>query len=278
MKFELLHHADQKTIDEMYNTYTPVFILSTGRSGSKFIANLLDWAPNISAFHEPRPTLEYFSNYAYHHREQKEILSKMIDSARMESILEIFIKDKIYVESNQCVTFFAPAIAELFKKSKFVHITRHPGDFIRSAVRKGWHKNDSIWESGRIKTGDRNRWAGMDQIERLAWLWNSANRFIEDFKGAIEKKRTAFFKFEDLTSGADSVHELLHFIGGQNIPNDKIKELQGARVNELYIGINEPPNMKKVESFPHYNEWEQELKDKVKKHTLELVTLYKYKY
>ncbi|MCP5053537.1 MAG: hypothetical protein GY940_40600, partial [bacterium] len=127
MTFRIIHHVDQRSIDRMYNRYSPVFILSTGRSGSKFIAHLLNLSAAATAYHEPSPTLQYFSNHAYHHQTEEKTLANMIDAARMELVLEVFIKDNIYVESNQCLTFFAPALAGLFKKSKFVHLVRHPG-------------------------------------------------------------------------------------------------------------------------------------------------------
>lgn len=273
----MIHQVDQKTIAEMYNNYAPVFILSTGRAGSKFLPGLLNLSPNIAAYHEPSPTLEYFSNYAYHHRQEAATLTKMIDAARMESILEDYIKDKIYVESNQCLTFFAPALAQLFKKSRFVHIVRHPGDFVRSAVRKGWHKNDTIWESGRLKMADEKQWAEMDQIERLAWLWAATNQFIEDFKQTIEKERGAFFKLEDLSTHVGVVKELLRFIGGKEIPGDVIEKMQNTKVNELYIGPDEPANMKKIADFPIYNEWDDQLKEKLRKHTQALAFSYGYR-
>lgn len=277
MKFKMIHHVDQKTISEMYNEYAPVFILSTGRAGSKFLPELLNLSSPIAAYHEPRPTLEYFSHYAYRHQGETGILTQMIDAVRMESILEDYIKDKIYVESNQCLTFFAPVLAQLFKKSKFVHVVRHPGGFVRSAVRKGWHKNDTIWESGRLKMADEQQWAGMDQIERLSWLWNMTNRFIDDFKCTIPRERTAFFKLEDLSTDAGAVKELLRFIGGQEIPGTAVKKMQTTRVNELYIGPDEPPNMKKIANFPKYPEWNDELKEKLKSHTQALAESYGYR-
>jgi hypothetical protein len=263
INFKMIHHVDQKTIDEMYHAYSPVFVLSTGRSGSKLIVSLLNLSDNVTAHHEPRPTLEYFSDYAFHHQQEEKILSNMIDAARMESILEVFIKNRIYVESNQCLTFFAPVIAGLFKKSKFVHLVRHPGDFVRSAVRKGWHKNDSIWESGRVKMKDKNQWAQMDQIERLSWLWMTTNQFIEDFKTQVHKSRAFTLKFEDLVQKEKTVKKLLKFIGGYYIAPEIIKQTQRTKINELHIHPNEPPTMKKVVDFPLYNHWDVETKNKL---------------
>ena len=269
-KAKMIHHVDQKTIDEMYNEYSPVFILTTGRSGSKFITNLLNCASNVIAYHEPQPRLQYFSNYAFHHQ------GEMIDASRMELILEVLIKNKIYVESNQCLTFFAPVICKLFKKSRFVHVVRHTGDFVRSAVRKGWHKNDSIWESGRVKMADMDQWENMDQIERLSWLWMATNSFIESFKEQVDTHRIVTLKFENLIKSKNEVKKLLKFMGAVDINREKIKVVREKKINELFIHQNEPPGMKKVVDFPDYIEWNDEMKNKLKKYSEKIAKSYKY--
>jgi hypothetical protein len=273
----MIHHVDQHTIDYMYDEYRPVFILSTGRSGSKFLAQLLGLSANVSAFHEPQPTLQYFSDYAFHHQGEEEILTKIIDAARMESILEVFIKDKIYIESNQCLVFFAPVIARLFSKAKFVHVVRHPGDFVRSAVRKGWHKNDSIWEAGRVKMADSSRWNRLDHIEKLAWLWDTTNRYIDNFFQSLEPERKAFYRIEDLFQRIDSVNALLQFTGAERIAARQISHLQDNRVNEMVIHPNEPPNMKKVKHFPRCDDWDDGMKNKLKTIAANLAADYNYR-
>jgi len=275
--FRMIAHVDRATLAEMYREYSPVFILSTGRAGSRFLALLSDCTPNVTAFHEPRPTFQYFSDYAFHHQREEEILTNMIDAGRMESILEVFIKGNIYVESNQCLTFFAPVISKLYEKSKFVHVVRHPGDFVRSAIRKGWHKNDSIWEAGRVKAADRARWDKMDQIQRLSWVWETTNRFIHAFMNRLTPGRGLTKRFEDLVNDTGEIRELLAFMGAGSIETAKIKEMQAKRVNELHIHAGEPPNMKKVSDFPPYREWDEEMKDKLKAITRALAKQYNYK-
>ncbi len=262
-KFRMIHHVDQQTIDEMYHAYSPVFILSTGRAGSKFMAKLLALSPRITSFHEPRPTLQYFSNHAFHNQTEKSALSKMIDAARMESILDVFIKDKIYAESNQCLTFFAPVIAGLFRNSRFVHVWRHPGDFVRSAICKGWHKNDSIWESGRVQMPDQNQWAQLDHIEKLSWVWATTNAFLEDFKSRISPGRSLTLKLEDLLERREEIDRLMAFAGGEKLPEKEVEALRARRINELVIHPNEPPNMHKIPSFPAYSDWTGEMKKKL---------------
>lgn len=276
LPFKIIHHVDRAAIEEMYREYSPVFVLSTGRAGSKFMAALLDCAANVTAYHEPRPTLQYFSDYAYHHQDKKNILINMVDAARMEAILDVFIKNRIYVESNQCLTFFAPVTAELFRASKFVHVVRHPGDFVRSAVRKGWHKNDSIWEAGRVKMADTDRWAQLDHIEKLAWVWTATNLFIEEFKTSINSSRVLTLKIEDLSGDKHTRDELFQFVGAREIPLGKIEHLLDEGVNKFRIGPNEPPNIKKVRDFPAYPLWEEDWKTKLKTAAGTLAGRYRY--
>ena len=275
-KFKLIHHVDQSTITAMYAEYAPVFILSTGRSGSKFIVELLNLLPGVNALHEPRPTLQYFSNFAFLHQDQVETLTRMIDATRMEMILETYIQGKIFIESNQCLTFFAPAIAALFGNAKFVHLVRHPGDFVRSAVRKGWHRNDSIWESGRARMADEKCWQAMDQYQKLAWLWTISNGYLEDFKKNLGQRRVMTVRLEDLGQGREHVESVFAFIGSREIEWAQVEKIQETRINALEIYPDEPPNMRKVPDYPSYGDWPEAQKRRFRERVGSLATLYNY--
>ena len=169
------------------------------------------------------------------------------------------------MESNQCLTFFAPVLAKLFKKSKFVHLIRHPGDFVRSAIRKGWHRNDSIWESGRVRMKDHTQWSQMGQDERLARLWRVTNLYILNFKRKVKPERFITVKFEDLTANIEMAKKCILFCVSEEIDTDIILKAQNKKVNELHIHPYEPPNMKKDIEYLHFKEWDKTNKEKLKK-------------
>ena len=254
-KFRMIHHVDQATIDRMYGEYSPVFVLTTGRTGSRLLVEMVNLSVGLSAFHEPRPTLQYFSNFAYHHQNEGKLLRHMVAASRMESILDVMIRDRIYVESNQCLTFFAPALIDLFPNARFIHLVRHPGDFVRSAWRKGWHRNDSIWESGRVRMADEGAWEKMDLVEKLAWVWAATNGFIETFISGIGSERIFRIRMEDLIRYDEAGCKLAEFCGGGPPDPDEVARLRGLTVNSLKIGENEPPNMRKRTDFLHYQAW-----------------------
>lgn len=261
----------------MYNDYTPVFVLSTGRSGSLFIHNLFSQLRGVTSYHEAFPTLQYFSNFAYHSQDQVDVLEKMFQAVRMELILDAFNSNNIYVESNQCLTFFAPAIAKTFRKAKFIHLVRHPGAFVRSAIMKGWHRNDTIWESGRLKMQDQQQWDKLNIIEKLAWVWNATNEYIKRFAKSVEADRIMLVKLEDMSLNVEKIHQVISFTGIDNsaTPDNLIKTIT-SKPNKLVIHPNEPDNMRKIASYPLYDDWSVLDKDFLKKHTQSLASYYSY--
>jgi hypothetical protein len=262
-EFKMIHHVDQKTIAAMYEEYSPVFILSTGRSGSKFVVELLNLSPVASAFHEPRPALQYFSNFACGQQEQPEMLSRIIDAARMEMVLETYISGKVFIESNQCLTFFAPVLSGLFKNAKFVHLLRHPGDFVASAARKGWYSNDSIWESGRPKPASAAIWHGWTLVQKLGWLWDASNGFLRNFSRGLNDERVRTCRLEDLVADTDRAAGLFAFCGVPIPAKNVITDMQAKKINRLWVDPQEPSNMHKDPGFPAYGDWPVTMKNEL---------------
>jgi hypothetical protein len=258
--FTMIHHVDRATLSRMYEAYAPVFVLSTGRCGSKLVAELLNLSPRACALHEPRPTLQYFGHYAYRLRRQPEALAPLVDAARMEMVLQACIEERTYVESNQCLTFFAPALAAVFAGAKFVHLLRHPGDFAASAARKGWYVNDSIWEAGRPRPPEDGSWPSWNLVRKLGWLWNAGNGFLADFHDGAGRGRTHVCRLEDLVASVSAAQELFAFCGLDAPDAARITAMQATKVNPLWIGAAEPPTMRKDPAFPGYGSWSNEMR------------------
>jgi len=249
----------------MFNEYQPVFVLSTGRSGSLFIHNAMSSLEDMQSYHEAFPNLQYFSNFAFQNQDKQEILKAMFQAARMELILDAYNNNRIFMESNQCMVFFSYAIASVFPKAKFIHVIRHPGDFIHSAIGKGWHLNDSIWESGRVKMVDTGRWGQLSQAAKLAWGWQTTNEYISRFLRQQEPSNTLTVKLEELTSQVPVFTRFISFSGTKkHFSHEEILQIQSTKINELVVNPNEPLNMKKNPGFPVYKLWNNELKAEVR--------------
>ncbi|MDZ7690395.1 MAG: hypothetical protein U5K69_04470 [Balneolaceae bacterium] len=113
--------------------------------------------------------------------DQPEIVSKIVDAARYEQIRNAWLLDKKYIETNNRITFFCYALSELFPKSQFIHLVRQPEAFITSGLARDWYSNSVLHDEGRIKPTDNE----LQQVEKIAWLWNETNHFIEQFKREI---------------------------------------------------------------------------------------------
>lgn len=262
--FNIFHHISQSYIDDMYQNYAPVFVLTTGRSGSKLVHAFFSECEDADSYHEATPTLQYFSNFAYHNQHKREVLKEMVQAARMEMVLNAYNEGKIFIESNQCLTFFAHALKCVFNSAKFIHLVRHPGNFITSAIRKGWHASDTIWESGRVRAKDKRYWESLSQEEKLAWVWLKTNQHIEHFFKGLNKADKMVIRFEDLITEKEVPKVLFEFSGLQKVPNnDQLNRMQKKKINTLEIHQNEPENMKRDVGFPDYPKWPDELKDKL---------------
>jgi len=242
------------------------FVLSTGRCGTKLLTNLLGLSREITCEHSPSPELVYFSKLAYEaSHENSDKFRLGIDMARYELIRDAFLRNKIYVETNCRITFFAPFLANVFKQAKFIHLVRHPGDVVRSGIRRKWYERHTA-DVGRIVPGDNlNNWNRMTQIEKIGWLWNETNLFIEHFKSHLENTdKITFVKAEDLFSKAETSLKIFEYLQVEPPPDKKI----GRK-------INHPVNVQREGDFPEYNQWDSEQKEQLKKYAI-LSSTYNY--
>jgi hypothetical protein len=56
------------------------------------------------------------------------------------------------------------------------------------------------------------------------------------------------------------VQSLFSFCGGELPDMERLREVQGRPVNRLWVGADEPDNMKKDPGFPAYDDWPEERK------------------
>ena len=232
------------------------FVLSTGRCGTKLLTNLLEHSERVICEHVPSPELVYFCKLPYESsHEESDKFRLGIDMARYELVRDAFLRNQIYVETNRRITFFAPFLAEIFKQAQFIHLVRHPGDFVRSGIRRKWYEGHDA-DVGRIVPTDSSNWNNMTQIERIACLWNETNQFIEDFKSNLKNSdRIIFVKAEDLFSMPETTLKIFEFLQLEPPPEKKISKI-----------IKHPVNVQKEGDFPEYHQWNFKQKEQLKKY------------
>ncbi len=241
--------------------YPPVFFLSTGRTGTKWFADLFSKNKKTMVFHVPKPDLSVQGVFAYNlfksgrldkDDDLRQSIAEIFLAGREQQLRYSYKTDKQYIESNNYLTFFAPVLAKLFPHARFVHIYRHPGEFVRSAINRNYYTVDDNNKMRRIKPVEGyyyNSWENLSQLEKSAWLWNETNLFLEDFKSKISTDRVFSFNFNELT--IENVKALARFTGVE------LKEI-AIRKN-----LQKKKNVQKKKEFPPYNQWTEQDKQKM---------------
>jgi len=226
----------------------PCFVLSTGRSGTLLLNKLLLLSPYAYAVHQPKPELIRASKRAYEEISiSPEIFKELFRSAREEIVFEAAQRNKVYIETNNRITFFAPIIPLVFPNAVFIHLVRNPADFVRSGIRRKWYAGKHYHDIGRIVPLDpiiKQKWDNWGSIEKIGWLWNETNQFIENFKQNLDSKIFLFVKAEQLFTDPDITSKIFDFLQLNNFNRQKIEKL-----------IRKPVNVQRKGSFAKYTNW-----------------------
>jgi hypothetical protein len=263
--------------------YQPVFFLSTGRTGTEFFTKLLSKSKKVQIFHSPsnlfcnaqselieqgKTAYEMYIKYGFEDERTNKLVSQAFLAAREQLLFTTYLHNKVYIETNNRITFLAPAIKSIFPNAKFVFLYRHPGEFIRSGKRRNYYKSNSMHELGRLEPIENTQyykaWSSFDDIKKIAWLWNETNTYIDDFLLTLNNDN--YFKFNFNKLNDENIENLLEFLN--------IKDINK---NEINKSLTIPVNVQKSGSFPKYTEWKLEDKDKVIEICKELSLKYGYK-
>lgn len=279
-----INYLNFRNIELKKDRYKAFFFLSSGRTGTKFFTVLLNFSSKVKAFHSPmnlfcfskselieqgRVAYEFYRKKGFDDKELNILLAEVFLAAREDLLYSTYLYGKIYIETNNRITFLAPAIKFLIPNAKFIHLYRHPGEFIRSGIRRGYYKSNSQHELGRLKPLKGSKyydvWERFDDIQKIAWLWNETNLFIEDYLSTMLNKND-YFKF-DFTQNlnVENIKRLLNFLDIVDISEKTIENL-----------IKKPINIQKKGSFPKYEDWFEENKEKVRKICGKLAEKYGY--
>lgn len=237
---------------QIFSKSNPVFVLSTGRCGTKLLTKLFEASKSGEVHHEPHPRMIYASRYVYERMEQGiEIRRSAFIGGRYELLKDAFLKNRVYIETNNQITFFADAIHSLLPNSRFIHLVRHPGDFVRSGIRRKYY-NGHDYDDGRIVPANNEDWDSFSDIQKIGWLWNETNQVIENWKNDIPKDKIHSCKAEDLFSDPASFQSTCEFC-----------ELDSLDINQIDKIIRKPENVQRKGSFPIYSDWSDDQKNEL---------------
>jgi hypothetical protein len=218
------------------------FVVSTGRSGTQTMADLLNQSPDAGCFHEPEPRLIAESTrYLYGdlpHPDAVELLR------RTRPTIPI---DREYGEAHHQISYMIPALHDAFPEAKFIWLIRDGRTTVASMVARRWYTGrhfspypiPMIWETWRIRA-DRlgemstSAWLGLSPFEKCCWQWAYKNRLIEcrlnECGGAW-----MFVHLEELDARAG---ELFDFLGIRRPETITVPQLNKAKNQDGHIPVD----------------------------------------
>lgn len=244
--------------------FVPVFVVSTGRAGSKMIAEAMRVHPHVVALHEPRPGLHREAYMAWSGKRSARWIRDQVELKRGSLVAQILANGFVYLESSHFCSHLIAPLRDLFPGAKFVFLHRDGREFVRSGLERTWYRGKAESALGHLVRFARHRLlldvgkAGRDhrltppkqlrtRADRIAWLWAEINRSIEKGLAAVPKEDQ--FRLPLAALGRDSLRALTDFIGieGDESILTRMLEVAGRR-----------PNQTARRSVPPFDQWTQD--------------------
>lgn len=191
-----------------------VFVLSTGRTGTKFLSNFFsDLSPKIKSLHEPFYSRHFriFSNLYFHKKIKKKMLREIFKISRY-NIFNLKNYD-FYIESNNFLSGFGEALIELIPDVYIIHIVRDPRNYIQSHINHGIFKGEKRiylkYIPYTLYKKKKRAWNN-NKIEILAERWVFINNKLFELSNICKNYKMIYF--EDMFNNLE-MKELNNFIG-----------------------------------------------------------------
>lgn len=224
-----------------WNEANCLFGLSTGRCGTTTLANLLNTHSYVRAYHEPPPGVvdPVRVRPFYEFPQNVEDIVRQFTECRQTTISDHLMKDLVYAEVNG-LKFHLPVIQSLMPNAKFFFVHRHPLDFIRSGMRRGWYKShpaDVMRLRPRESDEAFDSWDSWTRFEKIAWLWHATNAFFIENLDQLDQSRYEVFAFNQLMQPSTGDWKRLFRLMSLELPiESRIEEVLTVRFNEQVGG------------------------------------------
>ena len=223
------------------------FVMSTGRSGTQTLSQVLKFAQNASVWHHPQPYMIMETQSAYWGQIDTQ---SAFWQGRGHYIRQAWDQGLIHGETDHNMTPFCGAIARDIPNAKFIILVRDPREFVRSGMRRNYYRGTGAWEDGRLRPqqgdADFDTWSDRDQFSQICWLWNETYRHIERIRAEVGEDRIMVIRFEDLIAGPETTGRLFDFLGLDGFDRGSIEGVLGQKLNAQQSG-----------NFPHPSLWSE---------------------
>lgn len=211
-----------------------VFVPSTGRAGSMQLAAVLGLAPEIIALHEPSPMLLDMGAQAFAERCTGEAWRQVARAMRDEFVAFAAHEGRVYVETNNRLTFIAPALADVYPASRFIHLHRHPYEVVRSGLSRRWYEGSAVdFSLIEPRPGDpyAERWGTMAAVEKIAWFWLRINEEASALVARLGPRGMVLGAADFFACEPRTIASLFEFVGVPTPEIGAVRQALGRQLN-----------------------------------------------
>lgn len=222
----------------------PIFIVGTGRSGTRTMFRMLSGMDNVDIHHEYNVLTVQKTGVMYHSK----IWSKKKCLKILEEIYSPAIhcsKKAVWIDSSNKCSWIIDLLNEIFPNSKFLFLVRDGRKVVPSFYYKlreemyDDHSNEIMKKfllNPKVKknmpplekkywwyipVNDRLNFKSFekyDRFERCCFHWNYLNKLILNQLNLINSKRSFIVKLEDLTKKISTLNKTLDYLEIENQP------------------------------------------------------------
>lgn len=229
------------------------FILSSGRTGTVFLHNVLSQLPGVSSMHERGNrffrTIQNLSKQGISIKAFDWLLKKFYHTS-----LSNIGKNGLHFEINPAIKFHLNYFLEKFPEANYVHIVRDPRDHVRSGVNwvygkpanKFFKLNFPYWSS----KPSSYPYLGKKQQDKIFEIslqnWKDSQKAL--FRIKQMTSNYMLLKFEDLVHNPYQFFEDLLYFHNYSLDKDI--------ANILLSNISSAPKNFSQKFFPAWDQWE----------------------
>lgn len=258
-EFDLLRAKLGLLRSQNWKVIRKAFIVSTGRTGTQFLARFFNSFSDVYANHEPKPDFLGLSINYVRGDVTKEYAVKAIECGRRPMFRRIKRKGvAIYIESNNRFFSLLKPLQEVFDDFRLIHIIRDGRDYVRSGMSRSWYTDNDPYKGKRMEATYfeddeyRDQWSDMTRFEKIAWRWQKKNNFI--FRATKDMKNVLTLKFEEIfqTKDYEGIRKIAEYIG---LPKEEVEQ----KIEKM---MSKKINATKEYKIPEWTEWGQDLMKK----------------
>lgn len=230
---------DEDEVEDWFADRDVFFVSGMGRSGTKFLAELLDTDRDAAVYHEPvRRDFEAVVE-AQHDRHAAR---RYIQSYRKQEIF-VRVRDlsvQTYGEVNSALRYHLGALRRSVPGVRLLHLVRDGRDVVRSLMDRRHYTSDGEGHhrlSPLSSTKLGRRWPSLSRFEKNCWLWADA---VDRVEGEADGR----VQLEKLTDDYGYFQRRIEDYVDLEIGRDTW-EARTAR----------PENVTDSHSFPHWTDW-----------------------